>query len=87
MTDPGLRCSPGCADSLGKGWVLTVDRERVRVLGRTPSGLWRVERIDARGRTTRDVREDSPGLRPMVDSLTKRGKIVSGAVDLFGRSG
>lgn len=85
--DPGLRCSPGCADSIGKGWVLVIEKERVRVLGRTPAGLWRVERIDVARKPTRDVAGTHPGLVPLVGSLTKRGLLAARVADLFGRSG
>jgi len=85
--DPGLRCSPGCIDSHGKGWVLTVGKERVRVLGRTAPGWWRVQRIDARGTPVLDLAESTPGLALMVASLRKRGVIeaASRSIDLFGR--
>lgn len=84
-----LPTSPGCVDSLAKGWVVTVEGQRCRVLGRVDPTRWRLERIDTPTRQTFTVPMGAPPMARVEGSLRSRGLLgnVVAQVGLFGRTG
>lgn len=88
-TQQPLRVSDGCQDSLAKGWIVTVDGQRCRVLGRVDAHRWRLERIDTKTRQTFTVPLGHPSMVRVEGSLRQRGLLpnVAPQVALFGRPG
>lgn len=60
-------------DSLAKGWVVTVDGHRCRVLGRVDDRRWRLERIDRPTRETFTVAVGAVEMESVERSLRGRG--------------
>ena len=70
-----MNLSPGCTDSLARGWVIEVGGRKCRVLGRSPVG-WELEVIPPDGRSRRERLTLRPGAAEMgkvEDSLRRRG--------------
>ena len=60
---------PGCATAEGQGWIVLLDKERVRILGRDGTGLWIGECIDAKGAPRVVVPADLPQLVRLIRVL------------------
>lgn len=69
----GLRVTPGCADSLAKGWIITVAGVRCRVLGRADRWRWRLERIDTPTRERFTLAIGAAEMESVERSLRGRG--------------
>lgn len=84
-----LRTSDGCMDSLAKGWIVTVEGQRCRVLGRVDAHRWRLERIDTRTRQTFTLAIGAAEMRKVEGSLRARGLLPESVaqVALFGSVG
>ena len=68
-----MRLSPGCTDTLARGWVIEVDGRKCRVLGRSPVG-WEVEVLsDKRQRERLTLRTGAPEMAKVEESLRRRG--------------
>ena len=70
-----MRLSPGCTDTLARGWVIEVGGQKCRVLGRSPVG-WEVEVIPPDGRSQRErltLPRGAAEMRKIEDSLRARG--------------
>ncbi len=83
-----LRTSDGCQDSLAKGWIVTVEGQRCRVLGRVDPTRWRLERLDKPTRQTFTVPIGAAPMARVEGSLRSRGLLPNMApqVALFGPS-
>ena len=60
---------PGTTDATGMGWIVLLDKERVRILGRDGAGAWIGERIDAKGAPRVVVPADLPQLVRLIRVL------------------
>lgn len=68
-----LRITPGTVDSLAKGWIVTVNGDRCRVLGRADRWRWRLERLDRPTRERFTVAIGAVEMESVERSLRARG--------------
>ena len=68
-----MRLSPGCTDTLARGWVIEVGGRKCRVLGRSPVG-WELEVLsDKRRRERLPLKAGATEMAKVETSLRGRG--------------
>ena len=68
-----MTLSPGCTDTLARGWVIEVGGRKCRVLGRSPVG-WELEVLsDKRRRERLTLKAGATEMAKVETSLRGRG--------------